>query len=91
MLMGSTPVGEIQKLGQGLSIKQTLSKMVDMVAQDARHVGRRLVLSHCNCLERAFYVRELLEQKCRLKEIIITETGGISTVYANDGGVVLAY
>ena len=91
LLMGSTPVGEIQKLGQGLSIKQTLSKMVDMVAQDARHVGRRLVLSHCNCLERAFYVRELLEQKCRLKEIIITETGGISTVYANDGGVVLAY
>ena len=91
LLMGATPAGEICKLGQGISIKQTLSKMVDMVAQDKNHEGRRLVLSHCNCLERAFYVRELLESKCRLGEIIITETAGISTVYANDGGVVLAY
>jgi len=91
LLMGSTPAGEIRKLGQGLSIKQTLAKMVELVARDERHAGQRLVLSHCNCLERAFYVRGLLEQKCRLGEIVITETGGISTVYANDGGVVLAY
>ena len=91
LLMGSTPTGEICKLGQGLSIKQTLSRMVDLVAKDEKHQGKRLVVSHCNCLERAFYVRELLEERCRLGEILITETGGISTVYANDGGIVVAY
>ena len=91
LLLCATPEGEIGKVGQGISIKQTLSKMVDLVAQDPNHEGKRLVMSQCNCLERAFYVRGLLEQRCRLGEIVITETAGISTVYANDGGVVVAY
>ena len=91
LLMGSTPEGEICKLGQGMSMKQTLNKMVNLVAADPGHKGRRLVLSHCNCLDRAFYIRELLEKSCRLGDIVICETGGISTVYAYDGGVVLAY
>ena len=91
LLMGTTHEGEICKLGQGLSMKQTLAKMVDLVIKDPGHVGRRMVISHCNCLERAFYVRELLEQKCQPGGIVITETAGISTVYANDGGIVLGY
>ena len=28
---------------------------------------------------------------CRFGEILITATGGISTVYAYDGGIVIAY
>ena len=91
LLMGSTPEGEICKLGQGMSMKQTLNKMVGLVAADPNHKGKDLVISHCNCLDRAFYIRELLEKSCQLGEITICETGGISTVYAYDGGVVLAY
>lgn len=91
LLMGATPEGQICKLGQGMSIKQTLNKMVALVASDEGHKGKTLVLSHCNCLDRAFYVRELLEKSCQLKEVILCETGGISTVYANDGGIVMAY
>ena len=91
LLMGSTPEGQICKLGQGMSIKQTLNKMVGLVAADEGHKGKTLVISHCNCLDRAFYVRELLEKSCQLKDIVFCETGGISTVYANDGGIVLAY
>ena len=30
-------------------------------------------------------------KQCRFGEVVISETGGISTVYANDGGVVAAY
>ena len=91
LLMGATPEGEICKLGQGISIKQTLAKMVAKVAEDPDHVGKTLVLSHCNCLDRAFQVRKLLEESCKLGGIVFCETGGISTVYANDGGIVLAY
>lgn len=91
LLLGSTPEGEICKRGQAMSVKQALNKMVDLIAGDPGHVGKLLVISHCNCLERAFSLKAMLQEKCRLSEIVITETGGISTVYANDGGIVAAY
>ena len=91
LLCGATPEGEIQKMGQGLSVRQTLAKMVSRMAEDADHADRRLVIAHCNCLERAEALKEMVRQRCRFGEILIVATGGISTVYANDGGIVTAY
>ena len=91
LLMGATPEGEICKKGQAISIKQALSKMVELMVKDAKHVGRTLVLSHCNCLERAFQLKEMVLKACQFRDVVIVETRGISTVYANDGGIVAAY
>ena len=91
LLCGATPEGEICKLGQALTVKQALRKMVDHMAEDPDHQGKDLVLSHCNCLERAFQVKAMVEEKCRFASIQIVEAGGITTVYADDGGIVAAY
>ncbi len=91
LLMGGTREGEIEKLGQGLSMRQTLAKMVGRMAEQADHVGRRLIIAHCNCRERAEQVREMARQRCNFGEILIVPTGGISTVYASNGGIVTAF
>lgn len=91
LLMGATPEGEICKLGQMLSMKQALSKMVDHMANDPAHAGRTLAICHCNCLDRAFQVKAMAEQRCKFAHILILEAGGITSVYANDGGIVTAY
>ena len=91
LLMGATPEGEICKLGQTLSMKQALSKMVDHMANDPAHAGRVLAICHCNCLDRAFQVKAMAEQRCKFAHILILEAGGITSVYANDGGIVTAY
>ncbi|MCI2106240.1 MAG: DegV family protein [Intestinimonas sp.] len=91
LLMGATPEGEICKLGQGMGIKQALSKMIDRMAGDTAHQGRTLSITHCNCLERAFTVRDMVRSRCQFRDIIIGEAGGVTTVYANDGGIVVAY
>lgn len=91
LLMGATPEGEICKRGQALSVKQALSKMVSLMAADEKHQGRVLCITHCNCLERAFSLKEMVLKSCRFRDIILCETHGISTVYANDGGVIAAY
>ena len=87
----ATPEGEIGKVGQALTVKQALTKMVDKAAADPDHVDRPLILSHCNCLERALQVKVMLEEKCQFAQISLTGAGGITTVYANDGGIVIAY
>lgn len=91
LLMGATPEGEICKLGQTLSMKQALSKMVDRIANDPAHAGRTLAICHCNCLDRAYQVKAMAEQRCKFAHILILEAGGITSVYANDGGIVAAY
>lgn len=87
----ATPEGEIGKVGQALSVKQALGKLVDKIAQDVDHVGRTLYITHCNNLQRAQQVKEWVEDKCSFGRIYLTGAGGITTVYANDGGIVVAY
>ncbi len=94
LVMGSTPEGTICKHGQALSIKQALSKMAAIVEERCKDqdISRKIcVIDHCACLDRAKYVSELIRKRCNFREIVITTTGGISSMYANSGGVVVAY
>ena len=54
--------------------------------------SQRLVLSYCNCLERAQQVQQMIREKCpAIGEIVITPTSALSSMYAYDGGIVIAY
>lgn len=91
LVMGSTPEGEICKHGQALSIKQAMSKLVSIMANDDGHRGKTLCISHCLCRDRAEHLAALVKKSCDFSSVIITETRGISSFYANNGGIVAAY
>ena len=91
LVMGSTPQGEIMRHGQALSIKQALNKLVSIMSADERHRGQLLCISHCLCRERAEYLRTLAFKSCDFSDVRIEETRGISSFYANSGGIVAAY
>ncbi|MBD5118249.1 MAG: DegV family EDD domain-containing protein [Clostridiales bacterium] len=91
LIMGSTPEGEICKHGQALSIKQALSKLAEIMAADEKHKGKILYISQCLCPERAQQLWELAQKSCQFAGAVITATRGISSYYANSGGVVAAY
>ncbi len=91
LLMGGTPEGEICKLGQALSVKQALSRMIDKIASDPDHEGRTVAICHCNCPERAAQLKESLQARCKFSKVLILKSGGITSVYANDGGIVVSY
>ncbi len=91
LVMGSTPQGEIMRHGQALSIKQALSKLCAIMSADNRHRGQLLCISHCLCRERAEYLRALAFKTCDFADVRIEETRGISSFYANSGGIVAAY
>lgn len=91
LIMGSTPEGEICKHGQALSIKQALAKLVDIMATDERHKGKTLYISQCLCPDRAQQLWELAKKSCQFSDVVITATRGLSSYYANSGGVIVAY
>ena len=72
-------------------MKQALMMMEEIMEKEPKHVVKLLVLSDFICLDRAFQLKEMVRRNCRFSEVFICETGGISTVYANDGGIVAAY
>lgn len=90
-VMGSTKEGTIQQLGQARGMKKALAKMVaDMMEATKNCEERVLAIAHCNCPERAEYVKQCIEKIAKFKKIVIVNTAGISSMYANDGGVILA-
>ncbi len=91
LLMGSTPEGEICKHGQALSIKQALTKLVELMALDQRHKGKTLYIAQCLCPDRAQQLWELAKKACQFDRVVITATRGLSSYYANSGGVIAAY
>lgn len=89
-VMGSTPVGSICQLGQGRGMKKALVKMADHVALDAiRPEEKILAIAHCNCPERAAEMERLLRDRLKFKNCFIVDTAGISSMYANDGGIIV--
>lgn len=71
--------------------KKLVSTIVEMAEKKSLHEGT-LVLSHCFTPEVAEELKAALMAQCAaIKQVIIVPTAGISTIYANDGGVVLAF
>ena len=90
-LMGANH-GVIIKLDQARGINKALKKLIDRIATTAEHPEQKVLgISHCNCPDRAAYVREEISKKVRFKEIYVTNTAGVGTVYAGDGGIVVSY
>ena len=90
-VMGATPEGDIVQLDQARGINKALMKMVDAVVNDAQHVETKtLAVSHCNCPERAEMVKEALLERLAVQDVFVLDTQGVSSMYANDGGIIIA-
>ena len=91
-VMIGTRDGVIQKAAQARGMKKALAKMVEHMGSEGRDLTRRqFVISHCNCYERAVYVKELIKKHLHAEDIDIVDTKGVSSLYACDGGIIVSY
>lgn len=89
-VMGATPQGTIIQLDQARGINKALVKMVDYIVEQVENPAEKiLALSHCNCPERGRMVLEAITKRIPVRDVIFLDTAGISTMYANDGGVIV--
>lgn len=83
--------GVIIKLDQARGINRALKRMCDIAVSQAGDTSRKTaVIAHCNNRQRAEFVKEQLAGLANFGRIVITETAGVATLYAEDGGIVLA-
>ena len=89
-VMGATPEGTICQLDQARGINKALMKMVDYIVKEVKEPEKKVLgISHCNCPERAEIVRDAILERIKVKDSVILDTRGVSSMYANDGGVIV--
>ena len=90
-VMGSTDEGSICQLDQARGMNRALVKMAEQIVEKTQNSETKtLAISHCNCHERAVLLRNALQERMNVKNIVILDTAGVSSMYANDGGVIVA-
>lgn len=82
--------GLIVKRDQARGIHKALARMTELAVSGLEDTSsKRLVIAHCNNRKRAEQVRELMCKKASFREIVITDTAGVATLYAGDGGIIM--
>ncbi|MCM1039646.1 MAG: DegV family protein [Roseburia sp.] len=82
--------GVIEQKSQAIGMKKALSKLADIMVKEVGNMeSRTLMISHCNCPDRAEFMKRELLARTKVKDIIVMDTAGVSSMYANDGGIVV--
>lgn len=89
-VMRATPEGTICQIGQARGIKKALAKMTETVVEHLKNGEEKVLgIAHCNCRERAEAVAGMIREHTKVKDVVILDTAGISSMYANDGGIIV--
>lgn len=89
-VMASTDEGNIYQADQARGLNKALIKMADYVINSTTDIEHKsLAISHCNNPEKAEYFRKLVEEKASFRRVVVLDTAGVSSMYANDGGIIV--
>ena len=89
-VMGATSIGTICQKDQARGMNRALKRMAHYVAEEVIHPEEKIVaISHCNCPERAELMKEESQKRIQVKDFLILDTAGVSSLYASDGGVIV--
>ena len=87
--------GDIIQLGRAIGLRKAWNSMVKRIAEETAGItdmkNRRLIITHCNNFKGAKLVRDMLKSCTDFKEYIIMNTSGLSSLYANEGGIIVVY
>ena len=84
--------GVIIKKDQQRGMQKALAKMVEIAINEAGDDAseKTVCITHINNLERGEYVADLFRKSGKFEDIKIVNGAGVATLYAGDGGIVIA-
>ncbi|MCD8119116.1 MAG: DegV family protein [Lachnospiraceae bacterium] len=89
-VMAATPEGEICKRKQARGMDRALDLLASIAVSEVKNPQEKiLAITHVNCPERAKKLGEKFRSLNMFKDVVIAAAGGLSTCYANDGGIVV--
>lgn len=94
-IMGENGEGEIVQVENVRGSVKAWARLVEILADRTKSYAEKslcMTMSYCNNFEKAVKLRkEILDHCPAVGKIILTPMSGLSTSYANDGGIIVAY
>lgn len=90
-IMGSTPKGTIELKAKGRGSK-AYKKMIDLIANQVTDPeSKTLGITHVDNRDQAERIKKRIQDQISFKNIIIVDARGVSTSYADNKGIVIAF
>lgn len=85
--------GKLAMVDKAMGSSKALAKVVKRIAEDktVEFEKRVLAIGHVRCIDKALQLKEEILKHVRFKDIVIVETRGLCTTYADDGGIIVSY
>ena len=91
-ILGADKNGDISLFSHVQGWKQAIKKLADTIQTSGKNTeGETIVITHCNNPEMATLLADEIRRRYRFEEIIVLATRGLSSVYTNEKGVVIAF
>jgi DegV family protein with EDD domain len=92
LILQATDKGEIDLVSQARGTKKVIDKMIQTIGELGTVTKDKvIVVAHCQAQERGEQVKEKIQELYDFKEVILIAMKGLSSNYANIGGIVIAY
>ena len=91
-IMGDDGDGNIDLIENNRGTKKAFKRVVEIIGETGEKLEEKILgIAHVDALERAENLKNEIEGLYNFKDIILVKTAGLSTAYANDGGIVLVF
>jgi DegV family protein with EDD domain len=91
-ILGADKNGDISLFSHVQGWKQAVKKLADTIESSGKTTdGETMVITHCNNTEMATMLADEIRQRYKFKEILVLATRGLSSVYANEKGIIIAF
>lgn len=92
LILGRSPEGTIDLAEKIRGTKRAMQRLIDLIAETGTNLEKRICgIAHVNCMEKAQQLCEKIRNRFNFKDVIIVDGSGITTVYGNEGGLVIAF
>lgn len=92
LIMGSSPDGKIRLVEKVRAAKRVFRRLIDQIDEQGEALEQKVLgIAHCNAREKAEAIKKEALKRFGFRDVIIVGMAGISTVYAGEGGIVIAF
>lgn len=92
LIMGSDGDGNIAYYDKAQGSNDMIDKLLHLIEESAKSfTSQRMVVAHCNNPELSERLVSRIQERFHFKDVVVVPTGGLSSLYADNKGVILAF
>lgn len=92
LVLGSDGDGNIKQFSKAKGFNAAIKRMIDVIGDFSKDTAERtLVISNCDNREKAEEIKNTCEEKYHFKNVLISDTMGLSSMYASRKGIIIAF